>query len=336
MSAALRRIVRATASLWVTAAGIAFTAILVLAGEDGAVPVGSLIALPFALLFVNLLASIATREALRRQKAILAFHLALAALALIVSVDRLMAFSGHVEITEGTAFDPMLVEATSGPLHPWHLNRIRFSQGDFNIAYKPGMKRRETESTVYVANGDGAIRQLSVGDDHPLVLGGYRFYTSFNKGFAPLLSYRDRTGTTRTGAVHMPSYPLNHFRQGNVWQPSEEEAPIKLWLHLPNAVFDEASAWNFRKPENPTLVVIADDERHELKYGETLHLAHGLMRFEGLRIWMGYVIAYNPLMPWMLAAIVVAIACLTWHVAAKFRESHWDNTSSISGARSGI
>lgn len=324
MMRALARLGRVLSSLWVTLACIAAAAAIALAGQDGALPVGLTIALPFAVLFVNLVAALATNPVLRRQGGLLGFHLALAGLALLIAADRLMAFYGHVEVSEGAAFDPMLVEASAGPLHPWRLDRVRFAQAGFDIAYAPGMKRRDTVSEVLVPDGRAGWRRVQVGDDRPLVAAGYRFYTSFNKGFAPVLTYVGSDGLAHSGAVHLPSYPLNYFKQGNDWVLPGTEELVKVWLHLPEAVYDETRAWRFRKPEDARLVLIDGERRYEMRPGEALPFRGGTLRYEELRIWMGYTISYNPLVSWMLAAVAFGMLALFWHAIAKMRRTPWD------------
>jgi len=325
MTSALTRAGRAAASLWVTLASVAAAAAVALAGGgDMVFPVGLYIALPFAVLFVNLIAALATNAALRRRGGLLGFHLALAALALLVAADRLMAFYGHVEVTEGAAFDPDLVEASAGPLHLWTLDRVRFAQGGFDIAYAPRMKRQDTVSEIFVPDGGAGWARVLVGDDTPLIAGGYRFYTSFNKGFAPLLTYVGQDGRAQSGAVHLPSYPLNYFKQGNEWVLPGTEERVKLWLHLPEPVYAEDLAWRFRKPDDARLVVIDGEQRHELRPGDVLPLRGGTLRYDELRGWMGYTISYNPLVPWMLAAAALGVLCLAWHVAGRLRRTSWE------------
>ena len=316
---------RKLASLRVTLACIGAAAFVALfGGGEGSWPVGVTIAIPFGILVLNLLAALAVKVTLRSSFGLFGFHLALAVLALLAAADRLTGLTGHIEVTEGVSFDPALVEAEVGPFHPWGLDRVQFRQGGFEIDYDPGMKRRDTVSTVYLPGAGGAPHRMEVGDDTPLVIGDYRFYTSFNKGFAPLVTFTDNAGTAHSGAVHLPSYPLNYYKQGNDWNLPGTEKPVKLWLHLPDEVYVEDDAWRFRKPENAVLVVIADGARHEIRPGETVSLGNGHLRYDELRSWMGYTIAYNPVVPWMLAAVAVAILCLAWHVIGKFWTAPWD------------
>ena len=329
------------ASLRVTLICIGVAAAVALFGDQGgAWPFGVIIALPFGALCVNLLTALVTNVTLRSNAGLLGFHVALATLALLTAADRLTGLAGHVEVTEGLGFDPNLVVADIGPFHPWGLDSVRFVQGGFEINYDPGMKRRETVSTLYIPGDGQASRRVEVGDDMPLMIGGYRFYTSFNKGFAPLVTFTDNAGSVHSGTIHLPSYPLNYFKQGNDWIIPGTRKQIKVWLHLPDEVYEEEDAWHFRKPENARLVVITEDTRHEMRPGETISFGGGRLRYEELRSWMGYTIAYNPLVPWMLATVVIAIVCLAWHVAGKFRAKSWDDQAqsrtSQPGADSGM
>lgn len=316
-------LLKAAASLWVTLAMLVLAAALLLTGQLLDWPDAGLVAMPFAGLCLNLLAAIAVTQKLRRQAGLLGFHLALAMLALLAAADSLMYLKGHVEVTEGAGFDPRLVEAQKGPFHPWNLDRVRFLQGGFTIDYAPKMKRRNTYSTVYLPDAGGVLRSLVVGDDDPLVFGNYRFYTSFNKGFAPVLRYRDGAGRITTGAVHLPSYPLNYFKQGNDWRLPDDSETLKLWLHLPEPVYDAEGAWRFAKPKDAVLVLLRGDERRELRPGDRLELGAGELRYERLESWMGYTISYNPLRRWMLAAVAVAIVCLAWHAGRKMARVPW-------------
>jgi cytochrome c biogenesis protein len=333
MSPVIRKVLQALASPLLTLACIVGAALLAVAGGDEGWPIGTTISFPFGLMFVNLLAALVTNPKLQRQAGLLGFHVALAALALIVAVDRLTTLSGHVEITEGAAFDPRLVESKSGPLHDWRLDDVRFLQGTFEIAYAPGMKRRETESRVQLLDAGARWRSVEVGDDHPLVIGGYRFYTTFNKGFAPVVSFIDAQGRSHRGAIHLPSYPLNYYRQGNSWAPPGSADSVKVWLRIPEPVYRESAQWTFQKPENERLVVTDKDKRWELARGETAVLANGQLRYEELRTWMGYKISYSPFGPWLAAAAALGILSLGYHVLRRRLSTPWHIADNETGGR---
>jgi cytochrome c biogenesis protein len=318
----LRAALGALASLKLTLAALAAAALFLVASRVLDAPVSALVAAPFALLGLNLAAALAVTPALQRNIGLLVFHLALALVALLAAWGALAGFAGHVEVTEGAAFEPALVEGAAGPLHAPRFDAVRFVQGEISVEYAPGMNRRATASRVAVPDGKGGTRLVTVGDDQPLVLAGYRFYTSFNKGFAPLLTFADARGAT-SGAVHLPSYPLNDYRQGNAWTPPGAAAPVKLWLHLPDGLAAPEEWWRFRRAAGERLVVIDGARRTELAPGESVAVAGGTLRYDGLRLWMGYSIVDEPATPWLVAAALIGVLGLAWHVLGKLRRSPW-------------
>ena len=322
MSSTVFRLLRMIGSHNATLALLGLVALVVIAGLAVGIDVGDWMVLPATGLFVNLLAGLVAHATLRAQPMLFAFHAMLAVLVLLIGLDRLTALKGHVEVTEGAIFDPALATIEAGPLHPYALDQVAFVQGAFEIQYLPGMKRRETVSLLSVPAGAGEWREVRVGDDDPLIAGNYRFYTSFNKGFAPVITYTGADGQSVTGAVHMPSYPLRDFDQGNEWRPpgwGPEREPVKLWLSLPEPVYDEDNAWTFRKPTDPALVIIDGEERHELTLGQGATLAGGAtFRFDSLSSWMGYTITANLFNAWMMAVAITACLALAVHLGQKF------------------
>ena len=273
----------------------------------------------FALLAVNLCAAIATRSRLRSSPPLLLFHLGLATIALLTAVGRLTYLSGHVEVAEGGAFDSTLVVAENGVLHPWRLDRINFLQGPFTVDYATHVRRRHTRSHVLVEDARGRITPETVGDDAPLVMGGYRFYTSFNKGIALHLAYARVGSDPQLGALHLPSYPLNSHRQGRSWLLPDGSEEIKLWLRLEQPPMVQEASWRLERPHawDTTLVVIRDDERIELRPGERTGAGQGHLEFVGIGGWMGYTIDYDPTRRWVLATALVCVAALGWYAAGR-------------------
>lgn len=318
MRVRLFHILRLAGSHGATLALLGITAAVVAAGLHPAVEAADWVAVPLAGLFVNLIAALVAQGSLRAQPMLYAFHALLAVLVVLIGADRLTALRGHVEVTEGALFDPDLAVVEAGPLHPWALDRVAFRQDGFEINYLPGMKRRETVSRVYVPATQGnGWDMVEVGDDDPLIVGNYRFYTSFNKGFAPIVTYTGRDGSSVSGAVHMPSYPLRDFEQGNAFAPPGGPE-LKLWLSIPQPVYDPETRWVFRVPDDARLVVIDGGVRHELAKGEAVPLAGGgSLRFAELRVWMGYTIAANLLTPWIMAVALAACLALGLHLVGR-------------------
>jgi cytochrome c biogenesis protein len=281
--------------------------VVVLAAHLRAEVPGWWVAWPLAALAVNLAASIAAFPRLRRGGLGL-FHVALLGCVALAAWGRLAHFEGRVELAEGAAFDAALVEATSsGPWHGDGLQALRFEQRGFEIDYAPGVKRGATRSRVVV---DG-VEQV-VGDARPLVVQGYRFTTTHNKGYAPLLRWTPQQGLPALGALHLPSYPLNDWRQAQRWAPPGTGTELRFWLRTAQPL-PEDRAWVFAPAQMAaTLVVDGDGQRHELKPGEELRLAAGTLRYERLGGWMGYRIQRDPAIAYLFWLAIAGVLGLAW------------------------
>lgn len=308
------RVLRRVGSAEVTSALIVLGALIALAGIHLPMRTSDWMMLPGALLVANLLAALATSARLKSLPMLFALHAALVVLILVIGLDRMSSMSGRVEVAEGAMFEAAAVKVEAGVLHRLQLDDIKFLQGAFEISYAPGMKRRHTDSLVRIPQQNGAWRDVRVGDDTPLILGDYRFYTTHNKGYAPIVTYVNASGVSRTGAIHLPSYPAHDNNQGLSWTPPGETKPLKIWLHIPEPVFEADKAWKFAKPANTRLVLIDGEQRHEIKVGETVTFGSAQLRYDGLRSWMGYSIVGQSMTPWVAAAGLMACAALLGHV----------------------
>lgn len=279
---------------------------------------------PLALLAVNLLAAIATNGVFRRQTWLLVFHLSLVALLLLVAAGRLTYLKGHVGVTEGASFEGVLAVDERGPWHAGPLAAVRFVNAGFDIDYAPGWQRGATRNRVRWQTPEGRWKQAVIGDQTPLVIAGYRFYTTFNKGFAPMFRWDDGKGSTLYGSVQLPSYPLNEYAQAAEWTPPGSTTRIWVMLDIDEVVIDPEDHAAFRLPERYTLVLRVGEARHELHPGDTLALPDGTLTFDGLRSWMGYRVFYDWTLPWLLAACVLAVASLAGHFWQKFAARPWD------------
>lgn len=312
MKASTHRLVAHFGSLRSTLALLALLAAVAFARPDFMA-----LGVVMAALALNLAAAIVVHPAFRRRFALLVAHLALLALVLAAGLGRLLALDGRFELTEGVPFEGQLLDRVAGPLHRERLGALRFTHHGFEIDYARGRKRGATRNAVSWVDGEGRERQAVIGDHVPLVLDGHRFYTSPNKGFAPVLRWQPDGGEAVRGAVHLPSYPTHELRQSRPWTlPDGREA----WVML---AFDEAlippeAAARFRRPEVHKLVLRVGDARHELAPGEAVALPGGRLVYEGLSTWMGYRVAYDPTLPWLLVAALLASLALLWHYAATF------------------
>jgi len=270
---------------------------------------------PLVALALNLAAALVVHPRFRRQPGLLCFHLALLAVLVIGALEQLRRFEGRVELLVGEDFAARNVETqAAGPLYGAdRLGRARFRQGHFSVDYAADLTRRATRSQVYLDGERGA--QMVFGDTRPLAIAGFHFHTTSNKGYAALLRWQDRDGSRALGAVHFPSYPLRDWQQVNRWTtPGGDE--LTLELDLPEPAPD-TRAWRLDSREASrmpaTLLVNWSGREAAVGRGEWLSIAGGRLRFEGLRMWMGYQISFNPLLAWLLAAGGVGVAGLAWH-----------------------
>ena len=300
---------RHLASPRLTLLGFALLAVTVWSTANDARVSSSWIALPAALLAANLLAAMCRHPVLRRG-GLGVFHAALLVGMLFVAWGRLQHFEARVELVQGAELAPEAIEPTSiGPLNDGAWRQLRFEQGPLQIHYAAGVRRGTTSSQVQV---EGRAQQ--VGDTEPLVLQGYRFYTTHNKGFAPLLSWQ---GAGRAepvvGALHLPSYPLFDWKQEQRWR-SPEGIDVKLWLR-PDARLDERRGFVLAPDDTPaTLVVELHGQRFELRPGESARTEAGTLRFERLLGWMGYRVHFDPMLQPLFILALIGIAGLAWHL----------------------
>lgn len=290
-------------------------------GNPADVPVWVLV-VPLAVLAVNLIAAIATNPRINRRPGLLMFHIGLLAVVVLAGVGRLTHFEAHVEMVDGQQFaidDAQNVKR--GPFHAGKLAQVQFSQGPFTVDYQPLLVRGPTRSHVQVRNEKGEWQPRVIGDDTPLVIDGYRFYTTFNKGFSTVLTWLPDGGRPVTGTINMPSYPLFDFRQSNSWTPAGG-GEIKFWLQLDTGLRTDA-AWTLDARHTSSVLVINDgDRRVELKPGEEATVAGGRLRYEQLRQWMGYKIFYDPTLHWLFLASMLGVIGLASHYWRTFTAVH--------------
>lgn len=298
-------------------AGMAWLAAAVVAGYLHAPAMTPSLVGACALLALNLLAALAVNPLLRRSLPLLVFHLALLALAVLAGAGRLTALEGRVELTRGVPFEGRLIEADAGALHPHRLDRLAFQHEGFEIDYAPGLRRGPTRNRVSWRDAQGRLQYAVIGDHHPLVLEGYRFYTTPNKGFAPLLAWQPEHGQANAGAVHLPSFPMHALRQWREWNLPDGRA-VWVMLQFDDDLIDPAAQAVFRLPDPHRLVVRVGEQRAGLVPGERMALPGGMLVYLELRTWMGYKVFYDLTLPWLLAASLLAALALCAHYASKF------------------
>lgn len=314
----MMQLLKKLASLRLSLAGMAALAVVAIAaaGRDG-IDTGYA-AIPIGLLVVNLLAALATNRSFRTQTGLLVFHVGLLLVFLLAGLTVLSRFDGHVEVVQGGEFAAETVEIEEqGWLHAGRLDRVRFVQGPIRVDYLPGLRRQATRSAIEVADGDGGVVPLTIGDRDTATLGGYRFAATFNKGFAVVVGWHGHDGRIRYGSIHFPSYPENDWNQRIDWAtPAGETLALELQLGEPPIRLDES--WTLGDTDLPFTLRVTGGSDAVLAAGESLAVAGGRVSVEDLRLWMGYRVDYLPLLPWMLAAAFLAIGGLALHYRSHY------------------
>jgi ResB-like family len=329
LSTLQRRTVAHFGSLRTTLVCLLLLAAAVAAGLVGGGVLVPALAVAIGLLALNLLAALVLHPAFRRQLPLLVAHLALLALVVLVAVGRLTALDGRFELTQGLPFDG-LIEAKAGPLHRDRLSRLDFRHEGFEIHYAPGRKRGATRNPVTWTSDDGQVQRAVIGDHRPLVLDGYRIYTSSNKGFAPMLTWLPNDGEAVSGAVHLPSFPVHELQQSREWTlPGGQVAWVLL--QFDDKLIDPTGPASFRLPDSHRLVLRVGEQRAELAPGERVAIPGGTLVYERLSTWMGYRVSYDATLPWLLAASLLAALSLAWHYTQRFV-----GESGTAPARSGV
>lgn len=298
----------AASALWTAQAGIAPTVTT---------------ALPLSLLVVNLVAAIATNPRFRRDLPLLLFHLALLAFVILLLAARLTYFDGAAILTAGTAFEGKLVKNARGPLHGDGPEALRFANQGFNERFPARGQYHTTYNRIGWQDKSGATGVAEIGDDHPLVLDGYRIYTTGRRGFSPMFRWRPTSGTDELGTVQLPDNGDNGLGPAVEWKlPDGRSAWVLLSLDE-QAIPAPGSARHGLGANdiNHHLVLRADEQRHELRPGDTVELVTGQLTYLKLDSWMGYRIVKDLTEPWLVATVLVGVGALLWFYARLLRPS---------------
>ena len=279
---------------------------------------------PLALLAINLAAAIVTNPRINRQPGLLVFHICLLGTVLLAGVGRLTHLDAHIELAQDQAFHKdLLLEVKNGPWHSGRLDKLEFIQGRYTVDYSKGLKRGLTHSEIFLPGAGGVAVTRDVGDDRPLVLERYRFYTTHNKGFAPILTWLPTQGQPITGRINMPAYPLYDYKQDNQWTPPGTQQKIKFWLQLQTGLTLEQDWVLDGRNSTGTLVVSHGDKREELQVGDEVQLPEGRLRYESLTTWMGYRVFYDPTIQWLFWVTIIGVLGLTHFFWIKLNLKPW-------------
>jgi len=278
---------------------------------------------PLVLLTINLGVAIATQPGFRVKPALMIFHLSLLGLILLAGGGRLFYLSGEVEVSSGQPFEGELHQVDAGPMHPGHLREVRFVNEGFTVDFKGG-RRINTFNQVSWVDASGRSRTEIIGDNTPLIINGYKFFVSPNNGFAPTFMWHPADGTPpQRGDVHLPAYPILKLEQAQSWRLPGGRVEAWITIDHDQELIPKSGRITLRPPEPHRLVLRVGEIRHELTPGESVKLPGGLLRYEGLNTWMGYVVYYDPTEPWMLATALLATVSLIWHLLNRVFAGSW-------------
>lgn len=274
-------------------------------------------ALPFALLTASLLAAIVSNRRFRADLPLLLFHLALLALAMIFALGRLTYFEGQAAVTSGTTFDGILLNEESGPLHARRIESVRFVNLGFTEDFPERGRFRATYNRVRWQTSGGALQTADIGDDIPLVIDGYRIYTSRQRGFSPVFRWIPHDGPEDWGAVQLNDSNNGAFAGANDWT-LPDGAPA--WIMIASEADAQESGPRVRTnlgayADANKIILRIDDQRHEMLPGDELVRPGGRLTYVRLESWMGYRIVSDPTKPWLLGSVGLAVLSLVWFYA---------------------
>jgi hypothetical protein len=282
-------------------------------------------ALPLAIFIVSLLAAVATNARFRRDPALLGLHLGLLVFVVLIAFAWLTYLDGAVTLTQGTAFEGQLHLDRRGLFHPGGIERLRFTNDGFTENFDPRASSTATYNRVHWTDANGTGRAAEIGDDHPLVMGGYRIYTSRNRGYSPVFRWQPIQGAEEVGTVQLRA---GEFDMANNWQlPGGPEIWAKLDLPQPVKLLPGQRRSNLGTTRlTHKLVVRIGARREVLQPGESIELPEGRLTYDSLDSWMGYRIVYDMAMYWMIAAAAVVVGCMITFYARLLKRG-WTETA---------
>lgn len=283
------------------------------------------VGVPLLLFAVNVTAALVQHGKLRGDGVLATFHMALLAIVVLAALGRASYFDGWVRLILGNAFDGRPGGYESGPLHAWHLDKVRFVNLGFDHDYAANGNLRGTYNRLLWTDDTGQDREGVIGDDRPLEIQGYRFYTSKNWGFAPVFFWSPHNGQGEHGAVFLPAYLGNVFRQAMAWDLPGSGLRLWVMLEIEDVLLDPVRrVWTpGLLPEKHHLIVRYKDMRQILAPGEAILFPEGVLRYQFLSSWMGYRIHSDWTVRWMLAACLMAVFSGVWFYGRKFYGKPW-------------
>lgn len=279
---------------------------------------------PLGLLVVNLTTSIASNARFRADLPLLVFHVSLLVFVALLAAARLTYFEGKAKVPVGAGFSGDLHVEGQGALHGSGARALRFFNDGFTEAFPERNRYRQTHNRVRFPDAAGGLHEGVIGDDRPLVLDGYRIYTSRNRGFVPTVKWM-----ADDGAIHLATIQLGQVGEDGFTPGTQLDVPAgpRVWLSLSTEPMQTAPGTqrdNLGAKESRNKLVLRHQERfYDLRAGESVDLPGGRLTYTGLNAWMGYNIIYDPTRPWLIGTISIAIASLLWFYARRLWRT-WD------------
>lgn len=270
--------------------------------------------IPFSLLTINLLAAIATNRRFRTDLPLLVFHLALLAMIITFVMARLTYFEGQATVTAGAGFEGEMLSEESGALHARRLDEVSFTNLGFTENFPARGHYHATYNRVSWQAADGDTHTADIGDDVPLILHGYRIYTSRHRGFSPVFRWQKADGTDEWGTVQLRDNNGGDFASANDWVlPDGEKAWLMMDFDAAESTGGAHSRINFGiDAQHHQLILRIGDERHTLTPGQTLPRPGGMLTYVRPGSWMGYRIVADPTKPWLIGSVALTVMSLVW------------------------
>jgi hypothetical protein len=279
----------------------------------------ALMAAPFALLVANLVASLLTHARFRTDLPMLIFHLALLALVALLVLARLIYLDGRATLTSGTAFDGQLQMRQQGPLHPGRVQDLHFANDGFSEDfYLEGKGRHKaTYNRLRWQDERGRWQAAQIGDDQALLLNGYKIYTAGRRGYSPLFRWQPhdeaKGGEGQLGTVQLSAQQDGIYAPATSWTlPGGPEVWVMLETQVPKEAQRGQRADLGAGALDHSLVLRIGEQRSVLKPGQSISLPSGQLTYVRLDTWMGYLISYDPTLPWIMATILIGLGSLIW------------------------
>ena len=320
------KVIRRLASLKITLIGMGLLGLGAFQSYGNPVDVSAwVLIVPLAILGLNLASAIITNSRINQQPGLLVFHVCLLTIVTLAGFGRLTHLDAHIELAEAAVFTPeALMDISAGPGHSGAIEKVKFEQGAYTVEYGAGMQRGLTHNFVKIIQANGEGKVIEIGDDRPLVLEKYRFYTTHNKGFTAIVTWIADGQAPITGGINMPSYPLFDYKQDNSWR-SPDGTELKLWLQLNTGLTEDAPWVLDGTKAEATLVITHGEQRDELNVGDSIKVGGGELRYDRLSTWMGYRVFYDPTIKWMFFVSVAGVLGLMHYFKQKLNLQAWEN-----------